>query len=397
MNNGFKKLALAVSAYGFVMAPAFAEDSDLSLTLRTHFGQVDRDFGPGDSEEFSQALRLDYRSGYYNDLVGFDGSFYSIFKLAASGNTARIPLLDENGDGFTKIGQANLKFKLGDQTTLRAGRMRIISPLLMDTDGRSEPSTREAIHLKSNLGGLGLYGIYSEKVSPSGTDTYYRYTDSGDGVAIVGGKYRFDNGLRFHLAHGQLKDAKQQTFLNAGYGFPVGNSKLLLDFYHYAAEEIGDASNLKDNPGPDGELDTYLTNLAASLKQGDLTYTLSYQTVGDDLYEPSWDGFSRDTTVLWSTNSVQILDFYNPNQDSWQFKVNYDSSAIPGLSMMTRYTEGKYDGVKDTELDVEAKYVIQTGKAQGLSFQLRYADVDIGGVGELDDLRLIAQYKMSIF
>ena len=394
---GYSMLAVLGSVAG---STAYADSGDLSLTFRTHYGQVDRHFGPEDSEEMSFTTKLDYVSAYYKDLIGFDGSLYAVSKLYADKNTARLPLLDENGDGFSKIGQANIKFKPTDDLELRLGRMRIISPLLIDTDGRSEPSTREAFKADYQLGGVKLYGIYSTGVATSGRDSFSGYTEDDDGVGILGGRYRFDNGLGIHLAHGQLKDAKRQTFINASYGIPVGDDKLSFDLYHYMAKGIGDQSNLADATGADGELDTYLSSLAISYAHKDMTYSVSYQQVGDDLYEPSWDGFNNDRTVLWSNNSVQILDFYNANQESLQLRVDYAPASIPGLNMMTRYTEGDYtvagNTFDDKEFNLETKYVIQQGWAKGLALKMRYADVTIGGVGDLEDFRLIAEYTYGL-
>ncbi|GGC04801.1 vanillate porin [Marinobacterium zhoushanense] len=389
-----------ILASGFVInSHVYAVDDNIALTFRTHYGQVDRHFGAEDSEEMSFTAKLDYASDYYKDLIGFDASIYSVSKLYADKNTARIPLLDENGDGFSKIGQANIKLKPNDNMTLRMGRMRIISPLMTDTDGRSEPGTREALRGDVQIGGAKLYGIYSTAAAASGYDSFEQYTDDGDAVVIVGGRYRFENGLGVHLAHGQLQDAKRQTFISGHYGIPVGEDNLDFDIYHYMAKGIGDQSNLADNPGSDGKLDTYLSNIVVAYSHKDLTYSLSYQRVGDDLYEPSWDGFNHDRSVLWTNNSVQILDFYSPQEESLQVRVDYAPSQIPGFTLMTRYTEGDYkDGdekLKDSEFNLEAGYVVQTGVAKDLALKMRYADVEVGGVGNLEDIRLIAEYGFS--
>ncbi|PSJ22598.1 hypothetical protein CVH10_05790 [Halomonas sp. ND22Bw] len=380
-------------------SPAYSESGDLALTFRTHYGQVDRHFGPEDSEEASFTTKVDYTSAYYGGFLGFDASVYSVSKLYADKNTAGLPLLDDDGNGFSKIGQANIKIRPVDDLEFRLGRMRVISPLLIDTAGRSEPSTREAFKMDAQLGSASLYGIYSTAVSRAGNDSFESYTEDDDGVAIVGGKYRFDDALSVHLAHGQLKDAKRQTYFNASYGIPLGEDRLSFDLHHYMAKGIGDQSNLADATGPDGQLDTYLSSLAVSYAHEDVTYSVSYQGVGDDLYEPSWDGFENDRSVLWTNNSVQILDFYNPQQESLQFRVDYAPSLVPGLSLMTRYTEGDYSSagetLEDKEFNLEAMYEVQQGWAKGLSFQLRYADVTIGGVGELEDVRLIAQYALD--
>jgi len=385
---------------GSVSAPLAHAEDNLSLTFRTHYGQVDRHFGPEDSEEMSFTTRLNYVSDYYWDRVGFDLSLYSVARLYADKNTAGLPLLDEDGKGFSKIGQANIKFKPTDNLELRLGRMRIISPLMIDTDGRSEPSTREAFRLDYQLGTGKVYGIYSTGVATTGEESFHGYTDDDDGVVILGGRYQFDNGLGIHLAHGQLKDAKRQTYLNASYGIPVNDGRLAFDLYYYMARGIGDQSNLADATGPDGKLDTWLGSLAVSYAYGDLTYALSYQQVGDDLYEPSWDGFNHDRSVLWTNNSVQILDFYNPRQKSMQLRVDYAPAAIPGLNLLASYTRGDYksggETLDDKEFDFEAGYAIQAGWAKGVSLKLRYADVSIGGVGDLDDLRLIAQYQLDL-
>ncbi|MDN6651598.1 MAG: OprD family porin, partial [Enterobacterales bacterium] len=98
------------------------EDSHLDLTLRNIWmlNTTDQraDFDVGDQNAWAQAIHLDYSSGWYQDTVGFDASWYGVSKLYANKDFyGRDLLRDNNGhaEGFNKVGQLFAKAKFGEQ------------------------------------------------------------------------------------------------------------------------------------------------------------------------------------------------------------------------------------------------------------------------------------------
>jgi hypothetical protein len=380
------------------------EDDSLTASFRTFYFNRDKDSGNADSEALAQALRLDYQSGYFSDLIGYDVSLFSVAKLAGDRGEGGTSLLQTEGDGsqggYTKFGQALVKLKLGENAELRAGRMVLDTPLFNDSDSRATPSATQAVMASGNFNGVDLYGIWSDKGTSKTEDDFESYTDNNGNdyeVAVIGGGYSFDNGLAVQLAYGEADNVLQQTYVNASYPVQLsGGAELLLDLHHYHGE--ADGAGALDTVGSDYESD--LTNIAAQLKIDNAKLTLSYQTVNGDEYEESWDGFNHDDNGLNTWNSVQRLDFDRADEDSWQARVDYDFKAVPGLAFMTRYTRG--DNIdtgassegKEWERDMELKYSFQS--VEGLSLRLRNASVRSSETYNSDENRLILNYTIAV-
>ncbi len=399
-------LALAIAAGTLATTPAAfaANEPSLNINLRTLY--FNRDFRDGtdaraegeDRVAASQAVRVDYASPFYNDIVGFDASIFGALKLDGRGGDENIGMLKADGtdtDSYAKLGQAFVKLKLGENTELRAGRMVLATPLLQDDDARSTPSSTQAIKLDTNIAGADLYAIYSDRaVGLSGTK-FQKYEANGEDydLYLVGGGYTFANGLSVHAAHGVADDYLRQTYLNAAYPIKLDNGdSFLIDAYYYDGSDDGDLYG--------GDYDSNLFNLAGSYTTGDLTLTLSYQNVGgDDGYDYGWGG--EDSNVLMVWNSVQYLDFNSADEESLQVRVDYNVAAVPGLSLMARHTEGWdidagiEDDLEENETDLEAKYVFQGGTFEGLSLRARVAHVESDQFSDVDEFRLIANYGFS--
>ncbi|MCJ8300474.1 MAG: OprD family porin, partial [Pseudomonadales bacterium] len=74
----------------------FFADSKLDLGIRTYYFNRDK-IGEPDSKALSQALRLDFTSGYLNDIVGFDASIFSTQKLSGELGHGGTGLLRDDG------------------------------------------------------------------------------------------------------------------------------------------------------------------------------------------------------------------------------------------------------------------------------------------------------------
>ncbi|OOL14601.1 porin, partial [Klebsiella aerogenes] len=92
-------------------------------------------------------VTLDFRSGYIADIIGFDTSYYQVFKLAASDDFAgRSVLYNDNGKakGFHKFGQLYAKLKFDGEDSyfrLYSGWQIINKWGALTNSSRAIPST----------------------------------------------------------------------------------------------------------------------------------------------------------------------------------------------------------------------------------------------------------------
>ncbi|VEA69997.1 putative outer membrane porin protein [Serratia rubidaea] len=103
--------------FGGVFA-GFVDDSHADLSFRHVFKNLStEDYGSRSNQTaWGQGITLDYQSGYINDMLGMDASYYGVVKLAASDDFwGRSVLYNDNGQakGFNKLGQLYMKARLG--------------------------------------------------------------------------------------------------------------------------------------------------------------------------------------------------------------------------------------------------------------------------------------------
>jgi hypothetical protein len=395
----YSQLSLAEENSGFFNA------SKLDLNLRTFY--FNRDFIPSTSADrvaLAQGLRLNFQSGYINNIVGFDASVFAVGKLSGKDNKGNTGVLRTLGDGdqqgYAKFGQAYFKVKLGENSGLKLGRMTINTPLLDDSDSRTTPSSTQGVYAYTQYQDLNLYAIWTNKGSAKTSQEFRDYTDTnGDSysVAIVGGNYKFNTGLDVSLAYGEADNVLSQTYASVSYPIQLTErDQLNLNGTAYHGESDGDGAQ----GGVGSDYRSNLYSLSAQWVRENKKLSLSYQAVNGDEYQESWDDFGNDDTGLYSSNSVQVLDFDRAGERSIQARFDYEVPKVKGLSLMTRYIRGDNikhnDGSegKEWERDIEAKYAFQNVK--GLSLHLRNASVRSTEAADLDENRLILNYSVDL-
>jgi len=396
---GHSQLATAEATNGFIA------DSKFDLNLRTFYFNRDRVSGSRpDSVALSQGLRLDYQSGYVNDLIGFDASVFATGALSAEDNEGGTGTLRTLGNGeqqgYGKLGQAYIKLKLGENSGIHIGRQTINTPLLDDSDSRSTPSSTQAIYAFTQHDNLNLYAIWSDRASAKTDEKFRRYTDTnGDdySIGIVGGSYAFDSGLNLDLAYGEADNILSQAYVSASYPIQISDrDQLNLNGTFYR----GDADGEGAQAGVGADYSSNLYSLSAQWVRDNKKFLIAYQAVNGDEYQESWDNFSNDDTGLYSSNSVQVLDFDRAEERSIQARFDYDVPNIEGLSLMARYISGdnieRSDGLegKEWERNFEVRYAFQD--IDGLSVRLRNATVRSTETTGLNENRLILNYNISL-
>jgi hypothetical protein len=135
---------------------------------------------------------------------------------------------------------------------------------------------------------------------------------------------------------------------------------------------------------------------------GGHAFGLGYQHMSGDT------GFAYiGGTDAFLVNFVQIGDFANAEERSWQARYDYNFAAvgIPGLTFMTRYLSGdnidlgvgKPDG-KEWERNTDIAYVFQDGPLKNLGVKWRNATLRSSHFGnDLDENRLILSYVLPLW
>ena len=286
--------AATLSVQAAEPSSGFFNDSKLDLNLRSYYFNRDK-IGEADSVALSQALRLDFTSGYAYDIIGFDSSLFSAHKLSGDSGKGGTGLLEDDGSsqrGYAKIGQAYVKLKLGDKAKLKAGRMILNTPLLNDSDSRSTPSSTQAVMAEADLLGANVYAIWSDRSSSKTNESFDKYTDTAGNeyeVQVIGAGYTFENGLDINLAYAKADDVLKQSYVNVSFPYKISDKMTLkLDGYLYSGEADGSALGHVDS-----DYDSDLFNLAAQLAYENSKLTLSYQEVDGDEYVQSWVAMTK--------------------------------------------------------------------------------------------------------
>ncbi|WP_296217949.1 OprD family porin [Pseudomonas sp. UBA2684] len=407
-------LSLAVSTA--LLAPtahaAFIDDSSASLSTSNIY--LNRDFrenaGQNKREEWGQGFLLDLQSGYTDGTVGFglDALGMLGIKLDSGGGRTGTDLLPVQDDGGTpdQFGRLGLTAKVKvSATELRYGSHIPELPVVKASDSRLLPQVFEGgLLTSSELDGLTFTGGRLDKVidraSSNSEDLVLnsknrRFTAgvSADHLDLLGLDYSFNKQLKGRYYFAELDDIYRQHFFGLLASQPLGAGTLSADLRLSLSSDSGAANA--------GKIDNRALN-------GMFSYALSGHKVGLGYQDMSGDtGFAYiDGSDPFLVNFVQINDFANADERSWQARYDFDFSqvGVPGLSFMTRYITGsdaQIAGSSDTggewERDIELKYVVQSGALKDVYVRLRNASFRSDFARDADENRVIVGYTLPIW
>lgn len=407
------RLALAIAAVS--LAPmaqaAFVEDS--SATLQTHNIYLNRDFREGDGqsrrEEWTQGFILDIQSGFTEGTVGFGLDALGMFgvKLDSGGGRAGTDLLPVQDDGGTPDYVSRLglvaKAKISE-TELRYGSHIPEMPVVKASDSRTLPQVFEGGMLISNeVQGLTLSGgrldkvidrasTNSEDIASNNKNRRFERSAQADHLDFAGVDYQFSDKLTGRYYFADLQDIYRQHFFGLLAVQPIGEGALSADLRLSLSDDSGAARAGKvDNQAWNGMLGYALNGHKVSL---------GYQQMRGDTGYAYVDG--GDPFLV---NFVQINDFANADERSWQARYDYNFAAvgIPGLTFLTRYISGdnaEYAGGSngsEWERDIELKYVVQSGPLKNVAVRYRNAMFRSDFARDADENRLIVSYALPIW
>ncbi|MDX1366731.1 OprD family porin [Pseudomonas sp.] len=407
-------LSLAVTAA--LLAPAaqaaFVEDSTASLTMTNIY--LNRDFREGDGqnkrEEWGQGFLLDIQSGYTQGSVGFGLDALGMLgvKLDSGGGrtgTDLFPVQDDGGtpDEFSRLG-LTAKVKASN-TELRYGSHVPELPVVKASDSRLVPQVFEGgLLTSSELDGLTFTGGRLDKVidrsSTNSEDLVLNSKNrrfpggvSADQLDLAGLDYQFNTNLKGRYFYAELDDIYRQNFFNLLASYPVGGGTLAADLRLMLSDDTGAANA--------GEVDNRALNGMLSYAHSGHKLSLAYQKMSGDTGYAYIDGSDP-----YLVNFVQINDFANPDEKSWQARYDYNfaSLGLPGLSVLARYIRGDDATVigsdksgGEWERDLELKYVVQSGALKDVYVRLRNANFRSDFARDATENRVIVGYTLPIW
>lgn len=414
-NKNIIKTLLTLSpclAAGTASAAGFIEDSKASLQTSNYY--FNRDFrdgaGQNKREEWAQGFILDLRSGYTQGTVGFGLDTLAMLglKLDSSPDRTGSGLLPTHDDGRAadEFGRVALTAKVRvSGTELKYGTLIPKLPTLQANTGRILPQTFDGGLLTSkDIDGLTLTGARFERMTDrdstnavgltlNNKNRRFRSTADGDALLIGGADYALGKQTVLSYQYAELEEVYSQHFLGLTHTLPLGPGKLKSDLRYMLSDDAGAARGGRIDSGALSGLFTY--------SLGGHAFGLGLQKMNGSTSMPFVNG-----TDPYLANYIQINDFAEPGERSWQVRYDYDFSAIgvPGLTFMSRYVRGDQadaataaGGGQEWERNTDVGYVFQTGALKNVGVKWRNAAYRSSFARGADENRLIVSYTLPIW
>ena len=419
---GVSALAVCAGFAAQAQSGGFIEDSSASLEARTVY--FNRDFRDGGSsspqgaskrDETAQGFILNLQSGYTDGTVGFglDALGMLGIKLDSRPSTSNSGLLPSTGsdprrskDQYAK-GGLTAKMRVS-QTVLKVGTLLPDLPLLKYNDGRLLPNmfsgamleSQDIKDLKFMASRLDRYtardSTDSQDLRLNCKNKRYACNITADHFSMYGLDYTVNERLTAQYHYAELEDIYRQQFIGLLAKQPIGPGVLAADVRVLKSDDAGSAKA--------STIDNRAVGVLLTYSLGGHKLGAGWQRLNGETSMPYLDG-----TNPYLVNYMQVNDFANAQERSWQLRYDYDFKAmgINGLSFMTRYVNGDNINVvgrseegKEWERDSELKYVVQSGTFKDLSVRFRNATYRTNYskfARDVDETRLIVGYNLSIW
>lgn len=395
---------------------ALLDDSKASLDTRNFY--MNRDFrqdgaAQSKAEEWAQGFILRFESGYTQGPIGFGVDAIGLLgiKLDSSPDRVGTGILKSDREAPKRAqdeyAEAGLTAKLrASNSTLKLGTLQPVLPPLMRNDSRLLPQTFRGAWFNSNeIEGLSLDLGRIDRVNLRDSSDNQELsvfnggkrnivlgqTKTSDELLFAGGRYQWNTRLATSYYYGGLDDIYKQHLVNLVHQLPLGEGRSFKSDIRYARSTDDGGSNV----------DNHAFGALFSYRLGGHGFTAGYQLLSGDT------GFAyvagSDNALV---NLVQVNDFGNQDERSWQLRYDYDFAGLglPGLTFMTRYLSG--DNVdrgagqgegRTWERNTDLAYVVQSGPLKNLGLKLRNAITRSNFGSDIDENRFIVSYSLPLW
>ncbi|WP_434694787.1 OprD family porin [Pseudomonas sp. Z1-14] len=397
---------------GMAQAEGFVQDSKANLQMSNYYFNRDFRDGAGQSkrEEWAQGFIIDVRSGYTSGVVGFglDALGMLGLKLDSSPDRSGSGLLPTHSDGraadeFSRLGlTAKMKFS---KSELKYGTFIPKLPTLQANTGRILPQTFEGgLITVKEFDALSFSGArFNRMTDRDSTDANtltlnnknlrFSGTVESDHYLMGGAEYAFSKDLTVTYQYAELQDVYHQHFFGLNHTLNLGPGKLKSDLRYMLSDDADAARG--------GEIDS-------GALSGMLIYSLSGHSLGLGLQKMNGSTSMPyiNGTDPYLANYIQINDFAEPGERSWQLRYDYDFTALgmPGLTFMSRYVRGDQADAKNSigagnewERNTDVQYIFKSGALKNVAVKWRNASYRSSFARGADENRLIVSYTLPIW
>nr|WP_297400870.1 OprD family outer membrane porin [uncultured Marinobacter sp.] len=393
-------IALAFSCFPTVLlASDFLSESQASAQYLQYYWNEDQGDGVGPiRDEWVHALRLDYQSGYYRNLIGFDVGFGAADALAiGKGVTSVTNLPTDNGlqnpDAIAKPITAYLKLRTGTgdhQFRFGWGKKVRRYHLYSDSTTRILPAASIGVDLSYEFQSLRLYGASLERFSPRneagwGEDLRTFDGQSIDRVDLVGLDYMFPRDFRVEAEYVLSKNYLEASLVRLSHDVAISaEAKLSMALAHGRQSDAGHLFEQQGVPGlfpSDRNHESRYNELTMKLQRPGYYLGAAFTKVNGDHYERVL--FSRDYGT-WDSAADNFYRFGLAGEAMWKLSAGIDltSFGLEGLRWDGYYARSDgaddFSGFSRSELLSFLKYRFP-GKLKGLSISWLHVAFDTNG------------------
>lgn len=426
---------LIPAVWGVVSVSAnadFVSDSKMNLALRNVYHNMDfrsGNVGTSKSEEWGQAFKLNYQSGFTEGALGFglDGLGMLGLKLdSGKGRHKTNTMFPTDGDRavdeWSRFG-LTLKAKLSS-TEVRAGTLVPSLPILVSNDGRLLPQTFQGgMITSSEISGLTLVAGKIEQATGRGSS-------NRTGLAVLGGReesnafyfggvnYNIGSNLLVQYYQSSLEDYYRQQFAGAVHTWKLAdNHSLKTDLRYFRTRSQG--ANASGEAGyqvggftrnGDGEIDNDTWSATFTYSTSGHSFLLGYQDVSDDSsFVQVNQGTLGGKLDAGGSNTYLATDrllsnFSRAGQKTHFAQYSYDLVAmgVPGLNaaFMVLGSNGiktsNQGDKKEWERNLILNYVIQSGPLRGVGVTWYNAMLQSDVAPQTDLNRVVLNYSIPL-
>ena len=439
--------SFSVNAKEPITNTPFISNTTLDGKIRTVYYDVHNSEKNSSAGAWTGGLWLNFRSGYLGDILGVGASFYGVTKLDMSKeNKHSYQLLNNNNEGFAKLGQIYGEIKLpssftGRSASFTVGRQTLRTGLISGSSSRSTPSTWSGYNLKgaieSSVGNLEIGLALVDQMSLRNEAGFHDITNfSHQRIEhIIGSEITYtlplssNRKLRFKYRNAFARDFLQAHNGDILFTMPVGKKiEVSAGVSYYQSRKDGSLWEGKGfNGTPLFDDKASVINLHASLKSGSWYFRTgiskfdaptSIKTTGSGYSQPGvyYYDFGMNTHGTWDVGTTGFAeDMLYDGETVWMGGIAYDFSEIGlkgleagyafhyGSGMHVISPNGQKINVAEHEHDILLVYAFPQKNIEGLKFKLKYGlyrnDAALRkAIGkEESDLRIWLDYDFLIF
>lgn len=345
-----------------VFAEGFTEDSQTQLQYRQYYWNEDPGSGVGPTrDEWVHALRLDYTSGFYRDIIGLDLGFGVADALAVGSEANNVSNLSADGDlqdpdAIVKPTTAYLKMRFGDEgNRLRLGWGKKVRDyhLYADDTTRILPAASIGFDAAYDYRNLSLYAARIERFSPRDESGWGDDLSTFDGQAIdsvdlAGVDYILPGELKAEAEYLSARDYLDAAFLRLSRDFAITpDSTLAVALAHGNQRDGGALFEEQGVPGlypADDEHDSRYNELSLTWRQDGNYLGVAYSKVLGDHFDRVL--FDRDYGT-WESVADNFYRFGLGGEAMWKISAGLDLAklGLEGLRWDGHYAHSdKADG-----------------------------------------------------